>query len=105
MTIDPARLSTEQLAQLCDASPEYARLCGLIAQMHALGATLRPIAKLVGMSRSTLHRDLPLILAIASHMGQTRQTTSEDAEKKASGVALVVPDGTDVDMLDGLGCA
>jgi hypothetical protein len=45
--------------------------CVCVALCHEQGATIRAMARLFGMSRSTLHRQLPAILSIAaSHMGQ-----------------------------------
>ena len=48
--------------------------CRIIVKLCERGASLRTIAKVVGMSKSTLHRQMPAIKAIAetSRLGQNR---------------------------------
>lgn len=54
--------------------------CRIIVKLCILGVSLRAIAKMFGMSKSTLHRWMPSIEIIAgmSHLGQDHPPNSPE---------------------------
>ena len=64
------------------APDEEMRFCVLIVKLRREGASLRVIAKMFGISKSTLHRQLSAIEFIAaevSQMGQNPQPNDQTA--------------------------
>jgi transposase-like protein len=53
--------------------PTFDEFCEMVMQLRRIGAPIRTIAGVFGMSKSTLHRWMPAIEARASQMGQGRR--------------------------------
>jgi transposase-like protein len=71
----------------------------LIAQMHRLGVSTRAIARVFGMSKSTLHRQLPAILLLAAEEAPCvplGTPSSAAAVETAPYADLPVPYGTSI---------
>ena len=98
--VRPASLSVEDYRQLFAQNPDiitddYARISRLMKMLRDKGVSIRALARLFGMSKSTLARHLPMYIAMAEATAVPNgpKASSEGPQNNGS-AAVTVPNGT-----------